>query len=277
MIANLAVTSEQTRTMDLTIGHVRLVEHTWPADARAPAEHNQASHICFLVEGGFEERRGRSRVWRVAPHLRASPVGDAHACCYGHAGGRCVVIEALPARDEQAVPAPTAPVFVADPRMVDLAVRIYGEVPRHGPRTASPLVVESLTLELMAQVSRWERPRASRRPPPWLARVRDLLAETLADPPDLATLACVAGVHRVNVARAFRDHFGCSVGEHVRRLRVERARALLTGTDVSLVEVALRSGYFDQSHMTRSVARYLGDTPATIRRTSRGQNEQGNL
>ena len=31
-------------------------------------------------------------------------------------------------------------------------------------------------------------------------------------------------------------------------------------------DVAMRAGFFDQSHMTRVVKRFLGVTPATLRR-----------
>jgi len=82
----------------------------------------------------------------------------------------------------------------------------------------------------------------------------------------LSTLAGLAGVHRVHVARAFRDHLGCTVGDFVRRLRVQRACELLTGTTIPLSDVAMRAGFFDQSHMTRVVKRFLGVTPAALRR-----------
>ncbi len=86
--------------------------------------------------------------------------------------------------------------------------------------------------------------------------------------PDLVTLAAIAGVHRVHVARAFRDHLGCTVGDYVRRLRVRCACELLTATAVPLTDVAMRAGFFDQSHMTRVVKRFLGVTPASLRRAT---------
>jgi AraC family transcriptional regulator len=93
------------------------------------------------------------------------------------------------------------------------------------------------------------------------------LRADLAVVADLETLARVAGVHRVHVARAFRDHLGCTVGDYVRRLRVQRACELLTATSLSLPDVAVRAGFFDQSHMTRVVKRFLGTTPAALRLT----------
>ena len=258
------------RTADVTRGRVRLVEHTWPADVRTVGEHRHTAHICFLAHGGIEERRGMSTVWRVAPSVRVSPPGDAHACCYGNVGGQCLVIEPLAMLgQDDTVPAPREPTIVQDERIVELAARAYHEMRTDAPHSVSGLVIESIALELLAQSARWERRRADRCPPVWLGQLQEYLTADLGVVPDLATLAIVAGVHRVHVARAFRDHLGCTVGDYVRRARVRRACELLTATSVPLTDVAMRAGFFDQSHMTRVVKRFLGLTPAALRRDYR--------
>jgi AraC family transcriptional regulator len=253
------------RTADLTRGRVRLVEHTWPGNVRTPGEHRHAAHICFLAHGAIEERRGASSVWRVAPSLRVSPPGDAHACCYGNVGGQCLVIEPQAVFGDE-LPSPREPTIVQDERLVELATRAYCEMRTDSPGSVSGLVIESIALEVLAQSARWERHRANRRPPTWLNDLQDHLAVDLALVPDLAHLATIARVHRVHVARAFRDHLGCTVGDYVRRLRVRHACELLAGTSAPLTEVAMRSGFFDQSHMTRVVKRFIGLTPAAVRR-----------
>ena len=255
------------RTTDLTKGRIRLVEHDWPEDVRTPAEHRDTAHICFLSRGAFEERRARSSIWRVAPNVRVSPVGDAHACCYGSVGGRCLVIEPLPTlTPHDRVPSPSEPTIFRDERIIELAERVYAEMRTDSPRPVSGLVIESIALEVLAQSARWERRRAERHSPPWLGQLQDSLASDLAVVPELSTLASMAGVHRVHVARAFRDHLGCTVGDYVRRLRVRRACELLTRTSVPLTEVAMQAGFFDQSHMTRVLKAFLGVTPAALRR-----------
>jgi len=256
------------RTADVTRGRMHLVEHSWPENVSTAAEHRHTAHICFLAHGALEERRNGSSVWRVAPNVRVSPAGDAHGCCYGNVGGRCLVIEPLAGLggDEDVVPAPLEPTIVQDQRMVELAARAYLEMRGDSPHSVSGLVIESIALEVLAQSARWERRRADRRPPLWLGRLQEFLASDLALVPDLSTLAGLAGVHRVHVARAFRDHLGCTVGDFVRRLRVRRACELLTATTIPLSDVAMRAGFFDQSHMTRVVKRFLGVTPAALRR-----------
>jgi AraC family transcriptional regulator len=255
------------RTADVTRGRVRLVEHSWPADVSTPGEHRDAAHICFLAHGAIEERRGHRSVWRIAPSVRVSPPGDEHACCYGNVGGRCLVIEpmALLGGDD-GVPSPNEPTIMQDTRLIELAGRVYSEMRADAPHSVSGLVIESIALEVLAQSARWERPRADRRPPAWLAQLQEYLISDLAIVPDLARLASIASVHRVHVARAFRDHLGCTVGDYVRRMRVRCACELLTATAVPLTDVAMRAGFFDQSHMTRVVKRFLGVTPASLRR-----------
>ena len=265
-----AATAEEAalrRTADVTRGRIRLVEHDWPEKVRTQAEHRDTAHICFLWGGAFEERRASSNVWRVAPNVRVSPIGDGHACCYGDVGGRCLVIEPLPTLAAQdRVPSPSEPTIFRDERIIELAERVYKEMRTESPRPVSGLVIESIALEVLAQSARWERRRAERHSPPWLSHLQDYLATDLAGVPELSTLAGIAGVHRVHVARAFRDHLGCTVGDYVRRLRVRRACELLTQTSVPLTEVAMQAGFFDQSHMTRVLKSFLGVTPASLRR-----------
>ena len=137
------------RTADVTRGRIHLVEHTWPADVRTPGEHRHTVHICFLAHGGIEERRGASSVWRVAPSVRVSPPGDAHSCCYGNAGGQCLVIEPMAMRgDLDDVPTPHEPTIVQDERIIELAARVYDEMRTVSPQSASGLVIESIALEV---------------------------------------------------------------------------------------------------------------------------------
>lgn len=81
----------------------------------------------------------------------------------------------------------------------------------------------------------------------------------------LEALARHSGRHRVHIARAFRRHFGCSVGEYVSSLRVNRARELLLRTRLPLARIAYRAGFADQSHMTRQMKQRLGTTPGGLR------------
>jgi len=50
------------------------------------------------------------------------------------------------------------------------------------------------------------------------------------------------------------------------RLRVERAARLLRESDRGLADIAMATGFCDQSHMNRLFRRVLGRPPTEIRR-----------
>jgi AraC family transcriptional regulator len=90
-------------------------------------------------------------------------------------------------------------------------------------------------------------------------------AESIA----LETLAEIADVHPVHLARVFRQKYNCTIGEYVRRLRVEFARQRISNSNDSFAEIALTAGFTDHSHFARIFKNHLGVTPKEYRRISR--------
>ncbi len=56
----------------------------------------------------------------------------------------------------------------------------------------------------------------------------------------------------------------------MRRMRLERAAALIAGKTGTLSEIAYRVGFSDQAHFSRSFKRHLGMTPSEYRDTHPG-------
>ncbi len=79
--------------------------------------------------------------------------------------------------------------------------------------------------------------------------------------------AHVVGVHPDHLARAFRLRFGAPIGSYLRRLRLDWAAMRLETGDEGISAVALRAGFADQSHFTRTFKRHTGLTPQAYRRT----------
>jgi AraC family transcriptional regulator len=102
-------------------------------------------------------------------------------------------------------------------------------------------------------------------PPPWLERVREQIHDEFAGGLTLAALADTSGVHRVHLARAFRWHYRCTVGQYIRQRRVEFASHRLTASRDRLSSIAFDAGFSDQSHLTNTFRRLVGMTPAAFR------------
>lgn len=148
-----------------------------------------------------------------------------------------------------------------------IALAAHGEFRR--PTAFSEMILEGLGLELAGRLGAWSIER-DRNVPRWLLDVRDSIHDRGADKLTVGQLAAVGQVHPVHLARAFRQYFGCSPGEYLRRCRIDRLRELLRHTELPLSEVALEAGFGDQSQMTTAFRRATGVTPREFRRMVRG-------
>jgi transcriptional regulator GlxA family with amidase domain len=178
-----------------------------------------------------------------------------------------VIRVADPAIDAAGLRRPDARRWLSAGPASRLAAGLLAEVRRGDD--ASPISVDLLATELLAFLE-GQGGREPRAAPPWLERVRERLRDDPRRVPSLGDLAADAGVSRAHLARAFRARTGHTVGSYLRRLRVERARGLIAGTDLPLSRVAFEAGFADQSHMHRLVVELLGLTPGTLRERARG-------
>jgi AraC family transcriptional regulator len=247
-------------------GEILLAESTYQPGCRIPTHTHDRAFGYLVLQGSCTETcSARTRV-HLSSHLVLHPEGEAHSDHWADAPGRCLHIEFGPSwlqivRQHSPILDHSTACRGGSP--VWLAARLYQEI--RAPDGVSPLIVDGLALELVAQAAR-EAPGAEvRHPPPWLRRVEERLRSQFRAPPTIAELALGAGVHPVHLATSFRRRLRCTPGEYVRRLRVEFAcRRLVTRTP--LAEIALDAGFADQSHFCRVFKAVTGLTPTAYRR-----------
>jgi LacI family transcriptional regulator len=76
--------------------------------------------------------------------------------------------------------------------------------------------------------------------------------------------------------RAFRKVLGRGIWAEIRRVHLERAKRLLTETDLSIEALAVQSGFSDFRHLAVVFRKELGLSPTAYRRQVRGAaNETG--
>lgn len=134
---------------------------------------------------------------------------------------------------------------------------------------ASGLAIEGLVFEILAEAVRSGASAAEEKSPRWLASVRDFLHANFSESVVLDEVARVADVHPVHLARVFRRSYNCTIGEYVRRLRVEFACRRISASTDSLAEIALAAGFADQSHFARTFKNHFGVPPGEYRKNSR--------
>jgi AraC family transcriptional regulator len=129
----------------------------------------------------------------------------------------------------------------------------------------SPLIVEGLMMEIAGEGARqtYEKGYGV---PTWMNKAVTLLKERSKESLTLAEIADFAGVHPIHLAQTFRKTQGLTVGQFLRRERLENARHDLLKTEKLLAEIAFDNGFADQSHFSRLFKQKFGTTPAVYRR-----------
>ena len=227
-----------------------------PARHRFRRHEHEGVHLCAVLRGSFAERDGRGWTRMDAGAVRISRAAR-HDIDFGPEGAWCLVVQP----DDVELPRLPKPRFLDRDSFLSTLVDRLGAALRDEAATA--LRVDTLATELIAQVLRRIDGRVSSAPA-WLGRVAEMLNDAPAPLP-VSAIAGEVGVHRVHLARVFRDHFGLSVSEYAHRLRLDRARQMLMRGREPLAEVAAIAGFSDQSHMTRAVRAAFGTTPGGMR------------
>jgi AraC family transcriptional regulator len=255
----------------LSAAGLLLAERVYPARLEIPLHAHERPYLCAVLRGGCYSEMCGGRTWTCTPRtLFLRPPGEPHANRFGDAGGRVFGVELGPAWSERLAPRQRTLERPASFEGVcaGLARKLHREFRQDDP--AAPLIVEGLVLEILGEACR-AVPSGEVRVPAWLRRARDILHDRYDRPPGLAEMADEVGVHPLHLARVFRRAYGCSVGEYVRRLRVEFACRELARPSRSLVEIALQAGFCDQSQFCRTFKRHVGLTPSEYRREARAR------
>jgi AraC family transcriptional regulator len=141
------------------------------------------------------------------------------------------------------------------------------------PEQANRLFVDHVMLAVAAHVAHTYgdmRLVVSRRPQgglaPWqLRRATEILSSNLGGVP-LKELAQECRLSVSHFSRAFRRTVGVAPHNWLLMRRIELAREKLGDNRLSLSEVAMASGFADQSHLTRVFTRMVGVSPGAWRR-----------
>ncbi len=129
-----------------------------------------------------------------------------------------------------------------------------------------PLAVDSLLLQLVELIRPQARvQRRAGEAPGRFEPVLDFMRSHLDQALSLEQLAAVAGLSPFHFLRSFRDRHHATPQQVLMALRSFEAKRLLA-RGLAPAEVAAAAGFSDQAHLTRSLLRRYGITPAAYQR-----------
>ncbi len=242
-----------------------LSETFYPAQSRLPLHTHELPYFGFVLDGTYTEQFDRRRRVCSRQSLIYHPAGERHEQHFETGAVRLFRIE-IGSRYCRELNRFNLlleyPANVRNREVPTIIRRLYREFEFEDD--VSPLIKEGLILELVGNLARLSKPLergGTRRPPRWLKQVCDLIEARFAESLTLGALAQTVDVHPVTLAREFRRCYNRTLGDTVRQKRIEFARREIIKGKLPLVEIALRAGFYDQSHFTKTFKSLTGTTP----------------
>lgn len=257
------------RLNDIDLCGFRLTEFRQPALMRTPKHSHEYTTIFMTLAGcGRDHLIGREFDCRPSSIL-VRPAGEEHTHDYGREGIHGLVIEVKPDRLKSIGSISSVLDRVGcyqDIFLNSLVTRTLME--SRIMDSASELAIEGLALEMLAHLARRQTATATiSKPPRWLDQAVEFIRAHFAQPLTLSQIAAQVGVHSAHLTAVFRRNYGCSVGEYIRRLRVDQAACQVMWSTTPLAEISANAGFYDQSHFTKHFKRYTGLAPGEMRAT----------
>jgi AraC-like DNA-binding protein len=243
--------------------------------------HFHEAYAVGITEAGAQAFRARgTRHVSVAGTVIVIPPGEPHDGEAGDSRGfsyrmlylpQRLVLDLLRDSTERSVAPPHPPSFlIRDTRLARAVRRAAAILPDTG---ATALARHEATAQVVHELARIAgspsdfavRGGVEARA---VARVRERLADCLAENATIESLAQEAGLSRFRLTRAFTRMYGMPPHAFLMSLRLNSARRRLAG-EGALGQIAVACGFTDQAHLTREFRRRFGLTPGAYRESMR--------
>lgn len=158
-------------------------------------------------------------------------------------------------------------------RRIDQAIQWMGNEAT-APGLASALLIESLASAVAIEIARHfgqseevlrVRTRDGKLLPSHLNRVVDYIESTIQRCPTIDEIAATCDVSSAHLRRAFKNTTGRTIHDYVEKVRLNKAKALLSDTDLPLKEISYRLGFAASSTFSSVFRKLQGETPSDYR------------
>ena len=114
---------------------------------------------------------------------------------------------------------------------------------------------------LFAQLSNTSHLERFEKSPFWVKILKELLNDCWNENPKLQDLSQVLNLNPVTISKHFPKYFGCTLGEYMRRIKINRSLTLIQSKETNLTEISFTCGFADQSHFIRTFKNQTGFLP----------------
>jgi AraC family transcriptional regulator len=214
-------------------------------------------HLSFVLQGGNIENRKKKTIERTVGDIMFFHSGEIHQTLPANCQTKnmnleleCSFLEQYAITEEQVS------------RMVDqnmdskfLILRMYKELIENDQ--FSDVSIQLLLLSTISKPVREDRYHNLG----WIKALSEVLHDEWTTFHNLDDLSVILNVHPVTISKYFTKNFGCTLGEYMRKIKIEKSLSLIQNKSQSLTEIALECGFADQSHFIRNFKKFTGQLP----------------
>jgi AraC family transcriptional regulator len=226
-------------------------------------------YFCFVTDGALSDADKSQRFAYSGVNLLFFPPNQARTCGFDESS-MCLVVRVGPGMLSRVrlELQDRSPIHIQGWEALWLIRKLQSEFLKESD--SGSLIMEAIILQLLVITARCSReePKSSTRA--WLSNIRSVIEDRYLNEFRLSELAALAGVHRVHLVREFRKHYGVTIGQYIRKLRIDHACQLLGQTNLPLREISSTCCFADQSHFTKQFRKLSGLTPAAYRDLVKG-------
>lgn len=148
---------------------------------------------------------------------------------------------------------------------IDLILKLIETT--HGATLADRVAEQMIysSIRLLQDGARISLPHRTAIRNPKILSVIDVMEKNIENPVSPRHFATRIGVSSRQMERLFRKYTGLSPNRYYMQLRLARSRTLLLQTDMSIIDVALASGFSSASHFARCYRSHYGEPPRRLR------------
>ncbi|PZD73259.1 Transposon Tn10 TetD protein [Acaryochloris thomasi RCC1774] len=249
--------------------------------AKTIPEHDHASHALFISLGGSTwlnmPSNGYNQMQRLpAGSIAITPARVMHSAVVDEPSEFIILYlrpEFVDQSGERTANHSLKPVVLQSDSLIQaISTTLTKADSEEGDRFYAESLLHALSNHLLKRYS-WQ-PSAQQFKPSGLSafkltRVRDYIEAHLQESIRLDDLAMTSNLSRYHFCRLFKQSVGTSPYRYILQQRIKKAKQLLRDPELSLVEVALTSGFANQSHFSRHFRQQVGVTPSYYRHQAR--------
>lgn len=232
-----------------------------PNDYNGTIHYHDNAHLSFVLRGGCAEKR-KSYYERLPGSLTWYDAGEVHQIIKVKEPSFHVNFELPPSfYKTYGINQETIATAISNhPDAKTIMLKVFKELEMPDENTINSL--EIILLNLIQETVKVNRPEV----PKWVKILKEVLNDRWNEKVTLNELSIACNVHPVTISKYFPHYFSCTLGEYLRKQKINRAIEMIKQTPTELSSIAFACGFADQSHFIRTFKSATGLLPTTYKK-----------